>query len=558
MTLQIANRRRAEPRETVVRAPFGPSAERRSVLDRAHRGDIEGALGRIPVFDTGPRLSRRRHLTTLLAVTGPGLLVMIADNDAGGLSVYAQAGQDYGLSLLWLLLLLAAVLFVTQEMVARLGAVTGAGHARLIFERFGRRWGAFALSDLLALNLLTLVTNFIGLGLALDYLGISRHIAIPVAAAALIVATASGSFRRWERTMGVLVLVNLLVIPLALVSTSDAGALARGVVPGVEGGLHATALVFVIALVGTTVAPWQLFFHQSNVVDKRIAARWVGYERVDTLIGTLIFTVIAVSVLAICAFAFDGPAEHGSFVDAGAVASGLEHSLGAPAGVIFALLLLNGSILGAGVVTLATSYALGDVFGVKHSLHRSWRDARFFHGSFAACVAIAALVVLLPGVPLGFVTTAVQALAGVLLPSATVFLLLLCNDRDVLGPWTNPRWLNAIAAIVVGFLLVLSALLTFSILLPTKDLPAIAAALLITVAVGLAALGLASHRGRRSAADVVATPWERATWTMPPIEALPPPSRSRARALGLGVLRSYLAIASLVLVFHLIQALSAA
>src|SRR5579862_9872429 len=130
---------------SVVDGAFSRPADRRSVLDRAHRGDIEGALGIVRSFDTGPRLSRRSRLATLLAIMGPGLVVMVADNDAGGVSVYAQAGQDYGLRLLWPLLLLAPVLFVNQEMVARLGTVTGAGHARLIFERFGRRWGVFAL-----------------------------------------------------------------------------------------------------------------------------------------------------------------------------------------------------------------------------------------------------------------------------------------------------------------------------------------------------------------------------------------------------------------------------
>src|SRR5262249_27611953 len=154
-----------------------------------------GALGEVRSFDTGPRRSLARRVRTLLAIMGPGLLVMAADNDAGSISVYGQAGQDYGLSLLWLLLLLAPVLFGNQEMVARLGAVTGAGHARLIFERFGRRWGAFALGDLLALSLLSVVTEFIGVDLALGYFGISRYISVPVAAVALVAVTASGSFR---------------------------------------------------------------------------------------------------------------------------------------------------------------------------------------------------------------------------------------------------------------------------------------------------------------------------------------------------------------------------
>ena len=529
---------------SVVSPSFTPPAERRSALDRAHRGDIRGALGVVPVVDSGPRVSRRRRLATLLAVMGPGLVVMVADNDAGGVSIYAQAGQNYGLRLLWPLLLLAPVLFVNQEMVARLGAVTGAGHARLIFERFGRRWGAFAFGDLLVLNLLTLVTELIGVSLALGYFGISRFIAVPAAAATLVLLTATGSFRRWERAMYTLVAINLVAVPLVFLSHPHASNLAGSAVSS-AGGIRAPFVLLLIALVGTTVAPWQLFFHQSNVVDKRISSRWIGYERIDTLIGTVLFAVGAVAVLAVCAAAFAGTPLHGSFVDAKSVARGLESQLGAPAGALFALVLLNASILGAGVVALSTSYAIGDVAGVKHSLHRSWRDARVFHGSFATMLALAAAVVLLPGLPLGIVTTAVQALAGVLLPSATVFLLLLCNDRAVLGPWTNPRWLNAIAAAVVAFMLGLSVLLTLTTLFPHLDLAVAAGAVTSTVAGGLVLIGFGGDLSTK--APFAGTPWERLTWTMPPLETLPRPSMTRSRTAGLVLLRAYLLVAAVAL-----------
>jgi Mn2+/Fe2+ NRAMP family transporter len=179
----------------VTAVTFGPAADRRNAEDRAHRGDLEGALGVVSAFDTGPRRGAGRRLAASTAVLGPGLVVMAADNDAGGISTYAQAGQDYGVRIAWLMVLLVPVLFVCQEMAARLGAVTGAGHARLITARFGRRWGGFALADLLALNLLTLVTEFVGVSLALGYFGISRLVSVPVAAAFLIAVTASGSFR---------------------------------------------------------------------------------------------------------------------------------------------------------------------------------------------------------------------------------------------------------------------------------------------------------------------------------------------------------------------------
>jgi NRAMP (natural resistance-associated macrophage protein)-like metal ion transporter len=538
---------------SVAEPTFTPPAERRSVLDRAHVGDIEGALGTIESSDTGPRRSTRGRLAMLLAVMGPGLVVMVADNDAGGLSIYAQAGQNYGASLLWVLLLLAPALFINQEMVARLGAVSGAGHARLIVERFGRRWGAFAIGDLLLLNALTIVTEFIGVALALSYFGVSRYVAVPVAAGALLTVIAGGSFRRWERAMYVMVSLSIVVVPLALLAHAGGHApTSAGLLPGVEGGLSSTSILLIIALAGTTVAPWQLFFQQSNVVDKRITPRWLSYERVDTLIGTILVTLGAVAIMLACAWAFAGSRLHGSYRDAGAVADGLHSSVSPLAGTLFAVALLDASILGAAAVTLASSYAIGDYFGFKHSLHRDWKDATTFHGTYAASIAIAAIVVLLRGAPLGLITTGVQALAGILLPSATVFLLLLCNDRDVLGPWTNPRWLNALAALVVGILVVLSTMLTITTLFPHADVAVLSAVLFATMAVVLVASATASARGGRPP-GVSVTTWERHNWTTPPLETLPPPARSRIRRLALIVLRAQLISAAALLVAKLLQ-----
>jgi len=536
----------------VVDGVFGLPADRRSLLDRAHRGDIVGALGRVKSSDTSPRVSNGRRIVTLLAVLGPGLIV--TSNDAGGLSLFAQAGQNYGLRFLWLLPVLALVLFVNQEMVARLGAVSGAGHARLIFERFGRRWGMFAVGDLLVLNLLTIVTEFIGVRLALGYFGMSSYISVPVTAVALVVVTATGSFRRWERVMLGLVAADLVAVPLVLLSHPQPTAVARAAVPGLGGAVGAGGIVFVVALVGNAIAPWQLFFQQSTVVDKRITPRWLSYERTDTMIGTVLFVLGALAVLVTCAVAFGHTPFHGEFVDAGSVARGLTTRVGTAAGALFALALLNASILGAAVVTVATSYAIGDVSGCKHSLHRGWRDARIFHGCYMALIALAAGAVLVPSLPLGVVTTLVQALAGVLLPSATVFLVLLANDAAVLGPWTNPRWLNALATAVVGVLLVLSALLMATTLLPTLGEMTIAVALLAGTIASIGAglvIALTRHAPKRKAFG--GTPWERVTWSMPPIDRLPPPADSRARTLGLTVLRVYLIVAAALLVVKGVQ-----
>ncbi len=537
---------RAASRE-VTAVTFGPAADRRNAADRAHRGDLEGALGVISAFDTGPRRGAGRRLATLSAVLGPGLVVMAADNDAGGISTYAQAGQDYGLRIAWLVVLLLPVLFICQEMAARLGAVTGAGHARLITARFGRRWGGFALADLLALNLLTLVTEFVGVSLSLGYFGISRLVSVPVAAAFLIAVTASGSFRGWERAMYVLIAASLAAVPLAVIAWVHRGHAAAGPAAATA---HGGAVFLALALVGTTVAPWQLFFQQSNVVDKRITTRFLGYERADTALGTVLFAAGALGVLLACAFAFGRTGLHGAFTDAAATARGLHAQAGGAAGTLFAVVLGAGSVLGASAVTLATSYAVGDYFGLRHSLHRRWREARTFHRTYAACVLAAAAVVLIPQVPLGLLTTAVQALAAILLPSATVFLLLLCNDREVLGPLVNPRWLNVLAATVIGALLGLSALLTATTIVPRIPLGPAVTGLVAAITVLAAGATLIAVRARPAPSP---PPADRRTWTMPPIESLRPPARSAWRTLGLVVLRCYLLAAIIVLAARAIQ-----
>ena len=178
---------------------FATPGGRSAVVDEAHLGHINGALGTIRQGDVAPRTGWLAKLKTLLAILGPGLIVMVGDNDAGAFGTYTQAGQDYGTSLLWTLALLIPALYVNQEMVLRLGAVSGVGHARLILERFGRFWGAFSVIDLFLLNALTIVTEFIGISLALGYLGVSKPVGVIIAAALIMVAAGTGNFRRFER-----------------------------------------------------------------------------------------------------------------------------------------------------------------------------------------------------------------------------------------------------------------------------------------------------------------------------------------------------------------------
>jgi Mn2+/Fe2+ NRAMP family transporter len=536
-----------------------------AVQDAAHVGDIHGAFGTVRLDASDRPAGWGRRLRYLLAIMGPGVIVMVGDNDAGGVATYTQAGQNYGTRLLWVLLLLIPVLVVNQEMVARLGAVTGVGHARLLHERFGRFWAACSVGDLVLVNGLTIATEFIGVALAGDYFGVPRWASVLGAAALLVGFTVTGSFRRWERWMYVLIGVNVLLIPLMATAHPAAGRMAHDfVVPGLPGGLSAGVLLLVVAIVGTTVAPWQLFFQQSNVVDKRITPRWMAYERADTVIGSFVVVIGAAALMAVAAFAFAHTPLHGQFTNAGGVARGLGHILRHHAGGMFALLLLDASLIGAAAVTLATSYALGDMAGARHSLHRSIKDAPLFYAMYAMFVLVGATIVLIPGTPLGLITEGVQALAGVLLPSASVCLVLLCNDRAVLGPWVNRPWLNALAGTIISVLVLLSLVLTAATLFPhlssgqLKLMLGGGAGIGVSVAAGY---GLArSWSRRRLPADPeaeldtgVVLAAQRLTWRMPALSELPRPAWSAGRRIGMITLRAYLLVAVTLVIVKIIQ-----
>jgi NRAMP (natural resistance-associated macrophage protein)-like metal ion transporter len=537
-----------------VDAPSASAAPgQRVALDSA--GEIKGAFGTIHKQEEGHRSLRSRMLA-LLAIIGPGLIVMVGDNDAGGVSTYAQAGQNYGTSLLWVLLLLIPVLVVNQEMVVRLGAVTGVGHARLIVERFGRPWGLFEAGFLFLMNFTIIITEFIGVSLALSYLGVSQYISVPVAALALIAVSASGSFRLWERSMFLFVFANLLVFPLFFMAHPHAGPIARHlVIPGIYGGATSSAVLLIIAIVGTTVAPWQLFFQQSNIVDKRITPRWINYERIDTFVGAGVVVVAAAALICITAFAFGGTQYFGQFVNAGAVSHALRHTVGSLGGAFFAVVLLNASLIGAGAVTLATSYVIGDVTGARGSLHRSFRQAKGFYTMFSVVILTAAGIVLIPGAPLGVITEAVQALCGILLPLTSVFLLMLCNDREVLGPWTNPTWLKAFATLVVGVLMVLSLILTITTLFPSVNVTRLAEGGGVILALALAGLGAVTLRGRGAQQPIEQARGDipKEQWTMPPAALLSRPSWSRGRHIAMLALGSYMVIALAMLVVKTVQ-----
>ena len=525
---------------------------RYAALDSAHVGDIEGALGTIGQNDTKPRLTWKARFATLMAIVGPGLIVMIGDNDAGAFGTYTQAGQNYGTALMWTLLLLVPVLYVNQEMVIRLGTVTGVGHARLILERFGKFWGAFSVIDLFILNGLTIVTEFIGINLALGHLGVPRTWGIAVAAGIIIAAASTGNFRRFERFSIGLCFFSLLLIPVFLMVHPPLAEVGRDfVVPRFPEGKLSDIMLLIIAIVGTTVAPWQLFFQQSYIVDKRITPRFSAYAKVDLIIGIVAVMVGGVAMMAFSAMAFQGTEGFGKFTDAGAIAAGLEAYGGRAAGVMFALALLDASIIGASAVSLATAYAVGDVLALRHSLHRKATDARGFYAVYAGLIAFAAALVLAGSdALLGLLTNAVQTLAGVLLPSATVFLLLLCNDKAVLGPWVNGKWLNLFTGAVIWVLVMLSIILTAATVFPDMTGETI---LIILAggsglgAVGFAVFSLVRRGGHEVDEQVPILPGRpvvsRQDWRMPPLRELAPPKLSTSKRVWMGVLRAYLIVA---------------
>jgi Mn2+/Fe2+ NRAMP family transporter len=405
------------------------------------------------------------RLMSFLMVFGPGLIVMVADNDAGAVSTYTQAGAQYGLNLLWIMLLLLPVTFFCQEMVVRLGIATGRGHAAMIYQRFGKWWGRFSLWDLELVNFLTLVTEFAAINLALSKVGVPGVISVPFAALALIIMVMTGSYLRWERISVMLCVLNLGWIVFAIMARPGMGnVFANMVVPHVPpGGVTGSLVFLVIAIVGTTVAPWQLFFQQSCIADKRLRFADLNRERLDTFLGAA-FTIcnaacmiIVGNVLHIRGLPYVDPAQMagllgpimGDFVKYGVL-----------------LLMVNAAVLGATAITLASSWAFGEVMGWPHSLQKPIKEAKGFYGVYVGAIVAAAAIVLIPQAPLQLIIVGVQVLAGLMLPSAIIFLQLLLNDRQLLGAYANKRWNNWINWTVIIVLFILSAILAVQVMLP--------------------------------------------------------------------------------------------
>ena len=404
-------------------------------------------------------------LLTFLAVFGPGLIVMVADNDAGAVSTYTQAGAQYGTHLLWLVMFLLPVTYFIQEMVVRLGIATGKGHAAMIYQRFGPWWGVFSLVDLELVNFLTLVTEFACIDLALTKLGVDPRFGIPVVAAGLVVIAVTGSYRRWERTVVFLCVLDLAWFAIAWKMHPGAGEVTRALlVPSIPaGGLTADLVFLVIAVVGTTIAPWQLFFQQSCIADKRLRFSDLPWARLDTFLGACITISVAACMMLLGnasrtrGFHFTDPAQMA--VDLGSFAGPWVKN-------IILLMMINAAVVGTTAISLSSAWAYGEVRGWPHSLQLPYRKAIGFYAVYLLSVAAAAAIVLIPRAPLQLIILGVQVLAGVILPSAIIFLQLLLNDKELLGEYANKPWNNVINWTIIIILFALSLILAAQVTAP--------------------------------------------------------------------------------------------
>ncbi len=419
----------------------------------------------------------RRRLLIFFAVLGPGIIVMVADNDAGGISTYAVTGSKYGFSLLFIFILLVPMAYYVQEMTVRLGAVTKRGHAEAIFEGFGSFWGWFSLADLAIVNWLTLVTEYIGMTAAMSMFGVPAWITIVAVTAVLFAVVLSGKYWTFEKLTLFFCLFNLVYIPAAFwtMETPTAPAWSK-VFDGffmphtLPGGFTVDLLFIILANIGTTIAPWQIFFQQSAVVDKGLDVKDIEFGKWDTLAGATLTCIVAVFIIIVTGAAFYYHRPPIVIEDARQTAEALVPLLpaaqGALARKLFAIGLFDAGFLGALCISLSSSWALGEVFGWAHSLNASVRDAPWFYLFYLGMLLTAGAVVIIPDAPLVTITMFVQVVAVTLLPSLLVFLLMMLNDKGTMGEYVNTRWQNIANGSIVALVIVMSTMLGIQTLYP--------------------------------------------------------------------------------------------
>jgi NRAMP (natural resistance-associated macrophage protein)-like metal ion transporter len=426
------------------------------------------------VFHLASRLKRRSLL--FLSVLGPGLITMVADNDAGGISTYSITGSQYGFRLLWIFFILLPVAYYIQEMTVRLGAVTKRGHAEAIFEGFGKFWGWFSIFDLAVVNWLTLVTEYIGMTAAMSIFGVPPWLTYIGVTIVLLAVVMTGKYWTFEKLTLLFCAFNLVYIPAAFWAMKSPTAPGWGAVldgfikPSLGGGFSASLLFVILANIGTTITPWQVFFQQSSVVDKGLDIKDIKYGKWDTFAGSFLTCLVAVFIIIATGAAFHYHVPPITVEDAKqtaqAIAPLMPYGKGRAAQALFAIGLFDAGFLGALCISLSSSWAIGEVFGWAHSLNKGVREAPWFYIIYLGTLLTSGAVVLIPGAPLVEITMYVQIVAVTLLPAALMFLILILNDEGFMGPYVNTRWQNIVNWSIVIGIIIISTVFALSTLFP--------------------------------------------------------------------------------------------
>jgi len=394
----------------------------------------------------------KRRWWPYLAAVGPGLLAANAGNDAGGIATYASAGAHYGYELLWVLVLVFIGVAVVQEMSARLGAVTGKGFADLVRENFPIRVTALIMFTLLVANTGIIISEFVGIAAAAELFGVSRYIAVPVAAFLVWFMITAGSYSRVEKILIALSTVFLAYIASAILVEPSTDSIITGLIPRTP--QNGEEIMLIVALVGTTISPYMQLYVQSSVVEKGTTPQELRYTRVDVYAGTILSGIVAACILiATAATLFPAGIAVDSAEDA---ALALAPIAGDYAKYLFAIGLLGASLLAAGVLPLATTYMLSESLGFERGVSRSWQEAPVFMGIFTVLIVLGAVVSLIPGLPLIDVLVGVYVLNGLLLPIALIAIMSLITNRELMGDYVSSPVQRAVAWVIVVMVSALS------------------------------------------------------------------------------------------------------
>jgi len=397
---------------------------------------VRGAGLARPLGALRRRASRRRvALTAFLAVLGPGVITGFAGNEAGGVTTYSSVGAQFGYSLLWLLLVASIGLGVIQEMCSRMGLVTGQGLSDLIRERFGVRWTILAMVVLIIANGTNVVAEYAGIAASVELLGVPRIISVPLAALAVWTLVVFFSYRFVERVLFVLVLAFLAYPISVFILKPNWPVVMSGFIPSIPSS--PSALVFALALVGTTITPYLLFYMQASVVDKGVDRQSTTYARVDVFLGAALAGLFAFFIIIVTGTVLYPAGIQVSSAEAAAQA--LVPLAGASAGLLFAIGLCGASLLGAVVMPLSTSYAICEAFGWESGISKNFREAPVFMSLFTLLLVLGAVVVLIPGISLIPLIISAQIANGILLPIVLIFIVRLATDRRLMGEAVNGR-----------------------------------------------------------------------------------------------------------------------